>query len=249
MGVIKGTTLNSESNYVRCPLYNEGRNLSFQAATTWAERLEQIRTLKNRCNDLVGRLDVGVEDVRAEAIIQVRQFCNTLAAVPIKLQQNAEANPPAIMEILGLTRFEDLKSCLGDLNKNTKLSFITMTQFALENCVERVLDALPGEQSQGYFSKAAERIIEIAELANRPRKLEVLMVPAWIRNSLHAGGVHTRATKSVTIDGASYVFEKGRRVSCATWSHLVHCVQHALGVYEEVLCAPVIAAVPKIVAT
>lgn len=133
----------------------------FYLAKTWKERGLQIQAVKDKCNHILEKLALPNDDTRAEGIIHVRQFCNTLAAVPIKLQQNAEIrkNVPIIMQLLGLHRPEHLKSCLGDLNKNAKLSFVTMTQFSLENCIERVLDAIPGEKAQGTFSKSSLRLL------------------------------------------------------------------------------------------
>ena len=79
----------------------------------------QIHAVKDKCNHILSELSLPKDDARAEGIIHVRQFCNTLASVPIKLQQNAERpnNVPIILRLLGLQRVEDLKTCLGDLNR------------------------------------------------------------------------------------------------------------------------------------
>ena len=219
----------------------------FCLAKNWKERGLQIQTVKDKCSHILERLDLPNDDARAEGIIHVRQFCNTLAAVPIKLQQNAKrGNIPIIMQLLGLQRPEHLKSCLIDLNKNAKVSFITMTQFALENCIERVLDAIPGEKAQGTFSKSSLRLLEVTKVTDYKNKHEILMVPAWIRNSFHSSCVHSRESKTVVIDGESYKFEKGKRLSCGSWSHLMHCLLNALDIYEEMLCSSVVTSISKI---
>jgi hypothetical protein len=220
----------------------------FCLAKTWKERGLQIQAVKDKCNHILGKLALPNDDVRAEGIIHVRQFCNTLAIVPIKLQQNAEIrrNVPVIMQLLGLQHRDHLKSCLGDLNKNAKVSFITMTQFALENCIECMLDALPREKAQGTFSKSSLRLLAATKVADHQTKHDILMVPAWVRNTLHSGGIHSRASKTIVIDGESYDFEKGKRLSCASWSHLVHCLLNALAIYEEMFSSSVVASIPKI---
>ncbi len=220
----------------------------FYLAKTWEERGLQIQAIKDKCNHILEKLALPNDDARAEGIIHVRQFCNTLAAVPIKLQQNAEirGNVPIIMQLLGLQCPEHLKSCLGDFNKNAKASFITSAQFALENCIERVLDALPGEKAQGKFSKSSLRLLQVTKVADHQTKHEILMVPAWIRNSLHSAGIHSRASKTIVIDGECYKFEKGKRLSCASWSHLMHCLSNALDIYEEMLCSSVVSSISKI---
>lgn len=220
----------------------------FHLAKNWQKRGRQVQEVKDKCNHIIEKLDLPNDDARTEGIIHVRQFCNTLAFVPIKLQQQAEIrqNIPTIMRLLGLQRPEYLQFCLGDLNKNAKVSFITMTQFVLENCIERVLDAMPDEKAQGTFCKSSLRLLEIAKVANHHSKHEILMVPARIRNALHAGGIHNRTSKTVMIDGESYKFEKGKRPSCASWSHLMHCLSNALDIYEEMLCSSIVTSIPKI---
>jgi len=220
----------------------------FCLAKSWKERGLQIQAVKDKCNQILEKLALPNDDARSEGIIHVRQFCNTLAAVPIKLQQNTgiRRNVPIIMQLLGLQRPEHLKSCLCDLNKNAKVSFTTMTQFALENCIERVLDALPGEKAQGTFSKSSLRLLEVTKVADQQTKHEILMVPAWIRNTLHSACIYSRMPKTVVIDGESYKFEKGKRLSCGSWSHLMHCLLNALDIYEEMLCSSVVTSIPKI---
>jgi hypothetical protein len=72
------------------------------------------------------------------------------------------------------------------------------------------------------------------------------MVPAWIRNALHSVGIHGRASKTIVVDGEYYKFEKGKRLSCATWSHLMHCLLNALDIYEEMLCSSVVTSISRI---
>lgn len=222
--------------------------MAFHPAKTWEERGLQVQTLKDKCNDLLQKLHLPKDDARTLGIVHVRQFCNTLAAVPIKLSQNAEIreNVPIIMKILGLNNPNDLNTCLGDLNDNAKASFVTVVQFALENCVKRVLYAIPGEKARGGFSKSCRRLIEVTKLADPSIKYEILMVPARIRNSLHAGGVPSRGSNPVDIDGERYVFENGKRVACASWSHLIHAFYHGLYIYEEMLCSPKVKMIPRI---
>lgn len=220
----------------------------FYPAKNWEERSLQIQDVKDKCNHILTKLDLPDNDARSEAIINVRHFCDTLAAVPIRLQRSAEkgSNLSHITQLLGLHRLEDLKSCLSDLDENAKVSFITMTQFALENCVERVLDAVHGEKAQGAFDKSSLRLLEVAGIAHHQTKHEILMVPAWIRNALISAGVHGQSSRTVVIDEEAYTFEKGKVLSCASWSHLMHCLSGALDIYEQILCSSVVASISRI---
>lgn len=220
----------------------------FHLAKNWEERCLQIQDVKDKCNDILKKLDLPDDDARSAGIIQVREFCSILAAVPIRLQRNAEKGSglTQIVQLLGLHRLQDLKACLSDLDGYAKVSFITMTQSALEVCVERVLDAVPGERARGTFDKSSMRLLEVAEIADHQNKHDILMVPAWIRNTLLSYAFHDRSSRTVVIDGEVYEFEKGKKLSCASWSHLMHCLSSALDIYEEMLCSSVVAAISRI---
>jgi len=222
--------------------------MSFNKAKSWNDRLLQMNDLKGKCNAIINKLALPKDDARTEGFIHIRQFCNTLAAVPMKLQQNAEIAKvrPLVMSILGITNSNDLKLCLGDLNKNAKTSFVTMVQFALENMIEQVLSSIPGEKGFENFSKTSRRLIEVTGISDAKDKYELIFVPARIRNSLHAGGIHKKSNITFVIDGEQYIFEKNKRVSCASWSHLMHAFYNGLDVYEDMLLSPVVKAIQKI---
>ncbi len=92
---------------------------------------------------MIGNLNLADSDARVHGMIHVRQLCNTIAFIPIKLQQNAEIpnKRPAILAGLDLANITDLSNMLTDLNKSAKASFIAMVQFALENCIVRIIEA------------------------------------------------------------------------------------------------------------
>jgi hypothetical protein len=213
--------------------------MTFQFASTWEERGLQLQAVIDKCNHIIKRLSLPEKDARIQGMIHVRQFCNTIAAIAIKLLQSAEINTniPIIMKLLRMRDMQSLQSCLKDLIPNAKTSFITMCQFALENCIERVLDAINGEHSQGNFKESAKRLIKITKIDEPERKLEIILVPAYIRNTLHAGGIHLKDNEKIIIDDEPYIFEKGKRFSCASWSHVMHALINALDVYEEILCS------------
>ncbi len=222
--------------------------MTFHLATSWKERGLQLQGLKDKCNSIIGTLDLPDDDARIEALVQVRQLCNTLAAVSIKLQQNSEisSNVPFIMALLGIQEVSGLKSVLGDLNKNAKVSFVTMCQFSLENCVYRILDSLSGHSNSARFSEESKRLIRLAGLDRPADKHQLILVPAWIRNTLHSGAIHKRSSKTVVIDGEPYRFVKGERLECGTWSHMFHTFLHALDVYAEILASSPVAAIRRV---
>lgn len=95
--------------------------MPFHQANNWRERGLQLQSVKDKCNHIIDALSLPEDDASTQGMIHVRQFCNSLALVPIKLSQNAEidSNLPIIMALLGLSKKDELESCLIDL----KVSF------------------------------------------------------------------------------------------------------------------------------
>lgn len=233
----------------RLPIYiTISVRMAFHCAKTWKERGLRVKALQKKCKIILEKLDLPRDDARALGIIHVGSLCSTLAELPLRLFHEAESRegPPRLMKVLGFRTVDDMETVLSDLVLNALIAWVTTTQFALENCVESVLDAIPGEKKRGGFSKGVRRLMQVANLENLDTKYEILMVPAWIRNSLHAVGIHNGGNKRVDIDGAQYVFEKGERVACASWSHIFHAYNHGLDIYEEMLCSPMVKAIARI---
>jgi hypothetical protein len=207
----------------------------FKQANSWKERGLQLQAIKDKCNEILQTLNKPENDARAKGMIHVRQICNTIGAVPIKLLQNAEIpnNVQVILQLLGLTKEKDLQSILSDFNSNSKASFITMVQFVLENCIMQVIEST-GEKPAGKFYKDAKHILHLCKIEQLECKLEIIILPAYIRNTLHANGVHKWPSKTIILDGEEYKFEKDKRVNCGSWSHMFHAVFHSLGIYEEI---------------
>jgi hypothetical protein len=222
--------------------------MAFHRAKTWKERGLRAQALQNKCSSILERLQLPRDDARALGIVHVGSLCSTLAELPLRLFHEAESREgaPRLMKVLGYRTVDDMEIVLKDLVLNALIAWVTTTQFALENCVESVLDAIPDEKKRGSFSKSVLRLIQVANLEDPDTKYEILMVPAWIRNSLHAVGIHNRDSKSVDIDGVQYIFEKGERVACGSWSHIFHAYDHGLDIYEEMLCSPRVKAIIRI---
>lgn len=211
---------------------------SFKRANTWRERRHQMLKVKNKCNEIIGKLEgtgLSEDDPCIEGMIHVRQCCNTIAFVPIQLLKQVECGGKnEIMTILELNA-SGLKSCLKDLKDNAKISFITIVQFALENCIGRIIEDKTGKKPPFKFKDKCENIITFAGISDIKKvKLNRLMLLAYIRNTLHSGGVHKKKSVTITIQGKRYVLKKDRKVSCATWSHIFFALWHSLEVYSRI---------------
>jgi len=67
-----------------------------------------------------------------------------------------------------------------------------------------------------------------------------------MRNTLHNIGIHSHSDKTICVASVDYVFKKGKRVECASWSHILYALEHSLSVYEEIYLSTEIASIDSI---
>lgn len=126
-----------------------------------------------------------------------------------------------------------------------KLSLTTMFQFRIENMITNILAIFDQEKAKkGYFRKV-EALLDILELKDRERKLKILNLLQFIRNSLHSGGVNNRYVLDVTVDGCRFNFQKGKKVNCAGWGHITLAVESSMIIINEILRSQKVKAIPE----
>lgn len=111
----------------------------------------------------------------------------------------------------------------------------------------------------GHFLNSVAKLLEIktkrysdmiGELKNPVKltdyQLDVLKVPAFVRNSLHNNGYHTKNDFEVAIRGKLYKFEKGKHVMFAGWDNLYIIFNELLDVIEIIIESLQVKQFPKI---
>jgi len=222
--------------------------MHFRVAKTVDDLRVDIKAVEERCEQVRVAINVNDCDARTRGMVHVRQLCRTLAVIPMALQRlraqpNGEA---ALRSIFGIPPGDDVDSWLCDVNRNLKASFITMVQFALENCTNHILDELGVSRRNSTFTDSARRLLKAAGLPECGQEYDLLIVPQLLRNSLHANGVHGRRSQTIEAERVTYEFTKGERIQCGSWSHILWAVLKALEVYEAVFKSPRIAALAHI---
>ena len=82
-------------------------------------------------------------------------------------------------------------------------------------------------------------------MKDKERKLKILNLLQFIRNSLHSGGVVNRYNLDVTVDGCRFNFEIGKKVNCAGWGHIVLAVESSMIIINEILHSEKVKEIPE----
>lgn len=127
------------------------------------------------------------------------------------------------------------------LNTTARLSLVVLSQFQVENCLRRVSEILAIDVQSRAFHSIAAAVLQNLELP--VKLLDQLNVPALIRNSLHANGIHHGYQGGDTvaeIDGVTFEFLDGAPVDCANWQHIGHALENSIVILGLVFqCQPI----------
>jgi len=137
------------------------------------------------------------------------------------------------------------QAALENFGKMTRLGYIVLFQFQIENMLKTILKALgkSGRATEGFYN-VAKSLLDAITLADLNTKLDLLYLPALIRNSLHSNGIHRLESKRIEYDGLVFEFIKDAPVRCAAWDHMHHALNASLNVVDEILKATQVKALP-----
>lgn len=225
----------------------------YRPCSSYADQSRCVSDLADACASLKTALGYSSPDARTVAltnIIGIANFAQMILNLLDSWSNGNEAVKAVIPQLIGLQTVttEGVQGAGDILNKSSRLRFVVLAQFQVENIFRNIRRELRLPHAGTGFYKAAESVLKALNLNLPTDKMEVLNTPARIRNSLHSNGIHHRQhpseLSSVTIEGVAYEFVDGQPVSCASWEHIAHALETSVNVLEEVCKAPDVRALP-----
>lgn len=154
---------------------------------------------------------------------------------------NRTINHLEFARMIGLTQ-GNLNTVLDNLEIHTRHSCLLHFQFQIENLFRNLLKALAKDSKYGFYN-ISSKLLESITIEERIQKRDELQIPALIRNSLHSNGTHFGPNKNFFLEGISFVFENGRIINCASWSHIYLSFKNVINIIEQILFSHEIAGI------
>lgn len=116
----------------------------------------------------------------------------------------------------------------------SRLAFISNFNFQIENFFKTLLVELGIRNiPKGYYNIVQE-VLTKTKIPYAQKKLDTLYTLARIRNSFHSNGIHIEPTKSITINGTSFHFVKGKKVY-VNYDKLTILIDEIISILEEIV--------------
>lgn len=119
-----------------------------------------------------------------------------------------------------------------------RLGLITLAHFKIDNLFHNILkhlNCLP--KKMGYWNLTDEILSQCA-LSKTGTEKEWLTAFANLRNSLHCNGIHKTNSLNIQIAGITFDFNKGERLECVSWSHIIVLLNSNIGILRTILLSP-----------
>ncbi len=206
--------------------------------TTYAQQADRVHGLYQRIGDIRDQYEYGDTDARLVNLNNAMMAANA-ATSTLRLMAWAKAGGDAVLiRALGLTKPEYINLVAEDLLRSSRLFLLIESQFQLESLFRCILLALGKAADRRGFHNIAKDVLAASGVPSAAEKLRILNVPALMRNSMHANGMHRgfRGMDTVqVIDGVEFRFEDGKRVQCGSWYHVVIGLSASFDILEEIL--------------
>lgn len=211
----------------------EPRYVRFSQPRSFAESAALCGTLADEYNKLAATLGYSDQDARCVALRNSSHLAGAAAMVLSVLDVGTRSPEDAVRALLGVAT-GSVQVAADDLEKFMRVGLVTLVQFQIENLMANVVRASGLNPCRQYAALVDQVLAELYE-RSADRARITLLVPGWIRNTLHNNGVHDGRDARVQVHGNVFNFDRGRRFTNAGWGEVVHVLRAELRTVEKLL--------------
>lgn len=212
---------------------------------TFAQQADRVYGLYQQVADIRDKHGAGDTDARRVNLNNVMMAANAATSTLRLMAWAKQGGDVVLIQALGLAKPEYINPVAEDLLRSSRLFLLTESQFQIETLFRNILLALAKPAGKQGFYNVAKDVLAAAGVADPATKLRILNVPALMRNSMHANGIHYGWKGSDTIEvikGVEFRFEHGKRVQCGSWYHIVTALSASFEVVYEILGSAAVSA-------
>lgn len=184
--------------------------------------------------------NLSVTDLRLVTIEKLKE-ASMWAAFQIKtfpdLMMKSNSPIPIYLKSINENVTDDnIKQLVSNFDLINRASFLTMFLFQIEVFLAGINSVLKTKSSRSNYYELAKHILKELKIPNpKNEKLDILNVPALVRNCLHAEGKHKKKNTEGKVQGILFKFVKGKSHKYGSWEHTCLFCDKIIDVLEEIL--------------
>lgn len=211
------------------------------------DRAKLFVELKNLFHEVGQNIGYDKEDIRSKVFFHCRDFT---VVVLIALIQMSRVEEKLITEkqypfFFGIDNTYS-KYTFNHYLQFNRYGYITFIMFHIENSLKIILRELIGTNVRDGYYHICKNLLDSITIDQPEKKLEILLIPSFMRNGFHSNGIHTKESCSYMIHDYEFEFKKGKTVTCVGWFHIYIIMKELISVLEEILKSKEIQNITKI---
>ena len=224
----------------------------YKKCNSYKEQIDCIDSLINKCESITLTLTKQhPKDARLVAMNAVKGIAKatkqklTLLSKITDGSNQEKTNAWASIGFQPSPNQQEAEDVCYYFSQATKLGFIVLSQFQIENCITNICPAIGVSPNREGFSNAVTAIRVGGHITmDQDNQFNI---PARIRNSLHNGGMHNKADFGpFNIGNAQYFFQQNKKVDCATFEHIANALENSVTLLEKLFALPSVSATKHI---
>lgn len=165
----------------------EPRYVQFRQPQSFSDCARLCVVLGREFNEVADSLGLPDRDARGVALRNASHLVGAATMILNVLDSGTRNREEDVRALLSLRR-GSTQVATYDLEKFARIGLVTLVQFQIENLLANLVRAHGSNPYRGY-SRLADQVLELTTTPVR-RARNALLVPSWIRNTLHNNGIH-----------------------------------------------------------
>lgn len=201
-----------------------------------------LQNLVNKTGTLINKLDkkgISNTDVRRTklgafniislaTVYDIADYDNDIRYVDSRIPTTIKKSNPNVDDNF-------IQKIVENIDIRNRQSYLVISLFQFENLFTE-LAKKRGFTGQEKYSKVVTHVINNLPLENKIEKLDGLLLPSYVRNTLHSQGVYKRRPKKeFTVKNILFKFEEGKSHDYTSWRHLIFYFDNIIDIVEAIL--------------
>lgn len=225
-----------------CPSCGECENMSLFSDIQ--NYIQFLKNLVNKTSALIEKLEkkgIPKNDFRREklgalnvltlaTIYDLTDYDQDIRYDDSRIPKTLKQNNPHLEE-------GSLQSIVKGIDFRNKVSYLVISLFQIENLYKELAKQMGFTGKESYYN-VVSYVIENSDVSDKQEKIDSMIVPSLVRNSLHSSGFHKgykNKDSEYTIKNILFRFKHDKQNGYSNWRHLIFYFDNIIDITSKIL--------------
>lgn len=203
-----------------------------------------LKKLNNKTATLIDKLNnkgILITDVRREKLgafnIITLATIYDLADYDNDIRYDDSRIPKTLKESNPKLDYDSIKRIIENIDLRNKYAYLVISLFLFEQLFTELAKNMGFTGKKTYWN-VVNHIIDNLDLKDQTEKRDSLILPSFVRNALHSGGIHIgykNQDTEMVVKNITFKFEHGKGIQYNSWREIIFYFNNIIEIIEEIL--------------